>query len=269
MPGFFGDLPRVSLANLPTPLTDAVRLRAALGGEANCPRILIKRDDLTGLAYGGNKVRKLEFLIGDALAKNATDILTAGAAQSNHCRATIAAALLNGLRTTVVLDTDSPDQEPQGNLLLDRMMGARIVFVPSGADSSAKMHELAAEIAANGGTPYVIPVGGSCPIGTVGYLTMVEELAGQLADLKESPRWLYFPNGSRGTQAGIVLGIRRFGLTCQARGVLVSPNNLEKEARALNNAIEAGRLIGYRCLPDWRGLRQYRWLLWRSIWGAN
>ncbi|HQY30045.1 MAG TPA: D-cysteine desulfhydrase family protein, partial [Thermomicrobiales bacterium] len=244
MSDLFGNLPRFPLAYLPTPLTDAVNLRAALGGPGKCPRILIKRDDLTGLAYGGNKVRKLEFLIGDALAQGCTDVLTAGAEQSNHCRATAAACVVAGLRPTLVLDTDHPEQAPQGNLLLERMMGAHIDFVPKGADKVARMEELAAEITKSGGKPYVIPVGGSCPVGTVGYLTMAQELAGQLQALGETPRWLYFASGSRGTQAGIVLGMRLFEVPGEPRGICISLNNTEAQQRALANANIAAEIVG-------------------------
>ena len=237
-------LPRVRLANLPTPLQEATRLRAALGGPAKAPRILIKRDDLTGLAYGGNKVRKLEYLVADALAQGATDLITAGAAQSNHCRATVAAGLLHGLRTTLVLDTTNPHQQPQGNLLLDRLMGAHIDFVAPETDKLVHMAELASKMKSEGRTPYVIPVGGSNAIGTVGYLTMAQELSTQLPALDAVPDYVYFANGSRGTQAGIVLGMRLFAVPGTARGILISGNSPEREQHALDIANGAAELIG-------------------------
>ena len=239
----FGGLPRVSLGTFPTPLSEMTRLRSALGGPGTCPRIFIKRDDLTGLAFGGNKIRKLEYLIADALEQNATDIITAGAAQSNHCRATVAAAVVYGLRPTLVLGTDQPDQAPQGNLLLDRMMGAHIVFVPRPRDRAPKMKELAAEMVADGRRPYVIPVGGSNPLGTVGYLTMAQELATQLHALDVRASAIYYANGSSGTHASIALGCRLFDLPCEPRSVMVSPNSLEEEELTFANANGAAELI--------------------------
>jgi L-cysteate sulfo-lyase len=241
-----GDLPRISLATLPTPLHDAPNLRAALGGDAECPRILIKRDDLTGLAFGGNKVRKLEFLIADALKQGATDVITAGAVQSNHCRATVAACVVTGLRPTVVLDTDDPDQTAQGNLLLNRMMGARVDLVAPATDKPARINELADAIRAVGRVPYVIPVGGSNAIGTVGYLTMAQELSWQLAELNARPSRIYFGSGSRGTQAGITLGAKLFDISSLPVGVCVSKNTSEKVQNALNIANGAAEMIGSR-----------------------
>src|SRR5262249_45895395 len=116
-----GAQPRFRLATLPTPLTELNRLRTALGGPASCPRILIKRDDLTGLAFGGNKARKLEFLVGDAMRAGATVLVTSGAVQSNHARMTAAAACAAGMRCALVLTSEQEDPPLQGNLLLDRL----------------------------------------------------------------------------------------------------------------------------------------------------
>jgi D-cysteine desulfhydrase family pyridoxal phosphate-dependent enzyme len=237
-------LPRFPLANLPTPLQEANRLREALGGTAVCPRILIKRDDLTGLAFGGNKVRKLEFLVGDALASGASVLVTAGAAQSNHARATAAAAVAAGLPALLVLRSDDPEPVVQGNLLLDWMLGAEIRIVPSGSDRAAVMAEIATDLTARGERPYVIPVGGSNEIGAAGYLTMSLELRDQLAALAVEPTWIYFASGSGGTQAGIVLGVKALGLTCRPYGILDSPFSDEDKARAIQIANGAAELIG-------------------------
>lgn len=239
-----GRLPRFPLANLPTPLQEASRLREALGGSDKCPRILIKRDDLTGLAFGGNKVRKLEYLIGDALAKDATVIITAGAAQSNHARATAAAAVVAGLRSVLVLNTDEAEPAVQGNLLIDHLLGAEVRFVPKGSDSDAEMKKVAEALTANGETPYVIPVGGSNEIGAAGYLTMSLELREQLSAFAAMPSRLYFGNGSRGTQAGIVLGAIALGMPYRSYGVLDSPNSPFKEERAVRIANRAAELVG-------------------------
>ena len=240
----FAGIPRVSLANLPTPLTDAVRLREALGGPTRCPRILIKRDDLTGLAYGGNKVRKLEFLVADALKQRATTLVTAGAVQSNHCRATVAAGLLHGLDTWLLLDTDTNVPPLQGNYLLDNLMGATIRFVHNDDNASDIRETVLDEVRSTGGSPYFIPVGGSNPIGSVGYLTMAAELANQFEALGVAPGLLYYANGSRGTQAGIELGIRLFNLACRARGVLISHADAGKDQRGLDNINGAAAIVG-------------------------
>jgi len=130
----FTTLPRVPLATLPTPLTDAPGLRKALGGAARCPRILLKRDDLTGLALGGNKARKLEFLMADALARRADVVVSSGATQSNHARMTAAAARAVGLDCVLVLSARSAEPPLQGNLLLDRLFGATIHFIRANPD---------------------------------------------------------------------------------------------------------------------------------------
>jgi D-cysteine desulfhydrase family pyridoxal phosphate-dependent enzyme len=237
-------LPRFPLANLPTPLQDAPRLRAALGGSDRCPRILIKRDDLTGLAFGGNKVRKLEMLVGDALQKDATVLITAGAAQSNHARSTAAAAVVAGLSAVLVLTSDDPNPPIQGNLLLDHLLGAEVRIVPKSTDTDQHMAGVAKELASRGQIPYVIPVGGSNQVGAAGYLTMTAELRDQLAALGESPTRLYFGNGSRGTQAGIVLGAKALEMSYRPYGVLDSFNSPEKEARTIRIANAAAELVG-------------------------
>ncbi|HET7056651.1 MAG TPA: D-cysteine desulfhydrase family protein [Thermomicrobiales bacterium] len=237
-------LPRFPLANLPTPLQEASRLREALGGPAKCPRILIKRDDLTGLAFGGNKVRKLEMLVGDALVRGADTLITTGAVQSNHARATAAAAVVAGLRAILVLESADMCPPVQGNLLLDRLLQADVRFVPKDGDTAKAMETVADEVRAAGGNPYVIPIGGSSPSGAAGYLTMTLELKVQLAAMGASPSRLYFASGSRGTQAGIVLGARVFDMPYEIYGVLVSKSRPETEARALSIANEAAELVG-------------------------
>src|SRR5688572_6155014 len=181
---------RVPLANLPTPLHPAVRLRDALGGPARCPKILFKRDDLTGLALGGNKARKLEFLIADAQDQRATVVVTTGAVQSNHARMTAAAARAAGLDVVLILTLAAEHEQPplQGNLLLDRLFGATIHYIPPPADpmlatsdiEEAKVAEVVADLQARGQRPYVIPIGGSSGMGVLGYLTGTGEIVEQL-----------------------------------------------------------------------------------------
>jgi len=239
-----GAQPRVHLTNLPTPLQEAPRLREALGGAARCPKILIKRDDLTGLAFGGNKGRKLEFLVADALAQGATWLITAGAAQSNHARMTAAAARLAGLNAALVLSSQVERPEVQGNLLLDRLLGAEVRIVPADTDMDAAMVEVADELRAEGEQPYIIPVGGSNAVGTLGYVAATLEIVAQLFAQGEGPSRLYYASGSRGTQAGLVLGAKLYHAPYQVRGIAVSPGEEQKRRRALEIANEAAERLG-------------------------
>jgi D-cysteine desulfhydrase family pyridoxal phosphate-dependent enzyme len=242
---------RHPLATLPTPLEDLPRLREALGGPAHCPRLLIKRDDLTGLALGGNKARKLEFLIADALDRGSTVVLTTGAAQSNHARMTAAAARAAGLDVHLVLTADA-NPPLQGNLLLDRIFGAVIHFVPPPADptlatsdeEAAKVAAVLDELRARGERPYEIPVGGSSGVGVLGYTFGTRELVDQLAAIGERPSRLYFASGSRGTQAGLTLGAKWCGAPYAVYGVAVSGGESFKRERAFRIANEAAAIAG-------------------------
>ena len=242
---------RIPLATLPTPLHPANRLQEALGGPLRCPRILIKRDDLTGLALGGNKARKLEFLIADALDQHATVVVTTGAAQSNHARMTAAAARAAGLRVELVLTADA-DPPLQGNLLLDRLFGATIHYVPPPADPTlatsdeeeAKVADVLQRLVGRGERPYLIPVGGSSGVGVLGYFTGTAELKAQLESQNERSVRLYFASGSRGTQAGLTLGAKHWGVPYDVYGVAVSGGESFKRERALRIANEAAVLAG-------------------------
>jgi D-cysteine desulfhydrase family pyridoxal phosphate-dependent enzyme len=248
----FDRVPRIRLATLPTPIHDAVRLRAALGGERRCPRILLKRDDLTGLALGGNKARKLEFLIADACRVGATSVVTTGAVQSNHARMTAAAARAAGLGVTLVLTTRDASPPNQGNYLLDRLFGASIHLIPAGPDpriavapdEEQRVNEIVSAMRSRGERPYVIPVGGSSGVGAVGYAAGTLELVEQLNDLSLSPTRLYYASGSRGTQAGLELGARLFDPPYRLCGVAVSGGEEEKRLRAARIASEAAALLG-------------------------
>jgi D-cysteine desulfhydrase family pyridoxal phosphate-dependent enzyme len=247
-----GAQPRVRVATLPTPLQEAKRFREALGGASRSPRILIKRDDLTGLALGGNKARKLEFLVADAVREGATVLVTVGAAQSNHARMTAAAANAAGMRAALVLTSADEHPELQGNLLLDRLLDAELHFIPPSADPTIatsdqeeeKVAEVCAALRARGERPYFVPVGGSNGIGSLGYVLATLELLGQLADMDESPTRLYYAAGSRGTQAGLVLGTKLYGSPYQLCSIAVSGGLQEKAVRAVRIANEAAELIG-------------------------
>ena len=187
-------LPRLKFAHLPTAIEPLPRLSAALGG----PRLLVKRDDQTGLAFGGNKTRKLEFLLVEAQANGARKLITAGALQSNHCRQTAAAAARNGFDCTLVLVLPSDAEEApseraaSGNLLLDRLLGAKIVWTKRQERDQALQDTFQAAWDA-GERPYLIPYGGSNPTGAAAYAFALEELL--LQDAK--PDWIVFPSSSQ------------------------------------------------------------------------
>jgi len=207
-------LARLRLAKLPTPLDEMPNLSKVLGG----PRLLVKRDDLTGLATGGNKTRKLEFLIADALAQGCDTVITAGGGQSNHCRQTAAAAAIAGLECHLVLGGEP--QPPVGNLLLDKLLGATIHWTPK-PQRNARMTALADDLRAAGRRPYVIPVGGSTSLGAVGYVAAMFELVQQLTERDDVVDHLLFATSSGGTQAGIVLGARLAGFSGKITAVSI------------------------------------------------
>lgn len=242
--------PRFPLLHGPTPLHELPRLREALGGPGACPRLLVKRDDLAGPALGGNKARKLEYVVADALARGATHLVTVGGVQSNHARMTAAAARLAGLECVLVLTTEEPAPADTGNLLLDRLFGASVVFVepgpvPLGANPHEEraIGEITAAIEAEGGRAYVIPLGASNALGTLGYVDAAREMDEQLAAMGVRADRVYFAAGSRGTQAGLVLGCALNGSGWTAHGVAVSPGDPGKTAFALGLVKEAAALV--------------------------
>jgi D-cysteine desulfhydrase family pyridoxal phosphate-dependent enzyme len=244
-------LPRFSLLTGPTPLHELPRLRAALGGSARCPTILIKRDDLAGPVLGGNKARKLEYVVADALAQNATTLVTVGAVQSNHARMTAAAARLAGLRCILVLTAAEEGPPPQGNLLLDELLEAEIHLVPPGpAPIGPNPHEdacvarILAERQRAGERPYFVVAGASSALGILGYVDAMGELTAQLKALGMVATRLYYAAGSRGTQAGIVLGSRIHHASWTPHGIAVSPGDPDKTTRAIELATGGAELLG-------------------------
>jgi D-cysteine desulfhydrase family pyridoxal phosphate-dependent enzyme len=231
-------LPRVRLAHLPTPLDEAPSLSQSLGG----PRIFIKRDDMTGLAFGGNKTRKLEFLMGDALRQGADMVITAGAPQSNHCRQTAAAARRLGLRCVLVFSPGKYN-ELQGNLLLDRLLKAEIVYT-EGDDSAAVMAELAESEKKKGYKPYVIPGGGSNGVGTLGYAALVLELASQLFERGVNVERLYVSSGSGGTHGGLLLVKRLYHAPWRLIGVSNGSSAARVTANVVRTANEGAHVLG-------------------------
>lgn len=233
-------LPRVSLAQLPTPVEEMVNLRKALG---DCPRLFIKRDDQTGLATGGNKTRKLEFLIGTALEEGADTIITTGGAQSNHCRQTAAAATRHGLRCVLVLSGDAVAEDQWiGNLLLDELLGAEVVWAGDRPRNEA-IAEMAERLRAEGATPYIVPIGGSVPVGTSGYVVAVQEMIEQLTERGQTIDRIVVTSGSGGTHAGILVGVKGLGLDIRVEGM----NNFaipDIGDKVLEIALETTRYLG-------------------------
>lgn len=226
---------RIPLATLPTPFEELPRLSQELRRHGPAPSIWIKRDDCTGLAGGGNKARKLEYLVGDALKHGADVLVTMGAIQSNHARQTAAAAARNGLGCVLLL-TDSVANRGEayrtsGNWLLDRVFGAQIQLLPSGEDSSAVAAETMARLAAQGRTPYFIPVGGSNALGSLAYRDALQEMVAQAGKQGCDVDHIVLATGSGGTHAGILAGVEDAGLSCRVQGFSVSRS--AEQARAI------------------------------------
>lgn len=229
-------IPRLHFAHLPTPIEALPRLTRLLGG----PSLLVKRDDQTGLALGGNKTRKLEFLVAEAQAQDADTLITAGALQSNHCRQTAAAAARFGLQCILVL-TGEPPSQASGNLLLDQMFGARLVWTTRELREAA-LQETFDQAAAAGKKPYLVPYGGSSPTGALGYAFAMEELIQQQA----AADWIVFASSSGGTQAGLVLGKRLFGYRGQLLGISIDEPEATLSGRVAALASEASQRFGAR-----------------------
>jgi len=204
---YLARFPRLRFAHLPTPLEPLERLSAHLGG----PDIWIKRDDCTGLSTGGNKTRKLEYLVADALQQNADTLITQGATQTNHGRQTAAAAAKFGLECHILLEdrTGNPERDYRynGNVLLDQLHGAHLSDRPAGADMNAEMEQLAEQLRAQGRKPCIVPGGGSNPIGALGYVNAALELLAQADERGLGIDHVVHATGSAGTQAGLVTGL--------------------------------------------------------------
>lgn len=236
--------PRVKLAHLPTPLEHLPRLSQALGG----PAIYVKRDDCTGLASGGNKTRKLEFLMAEALQQGADTVITQGAVQSNHARQTAAAAAKLGLRCELLFENRIADPDPgylnSGNVFLDRMFDAAIHHFPKGTDMNAAMAERARELETEGRRCYVIPGGGSNPTGALGYVNCALELVNQANDMQVRVDRIIHATGSAGTQAGLVAGLKAMHAGIPVLGIGVNAPRDVQEQRVFDLACATAELVG-------------------------
>ncbi len=203
------------MANLPTPLEEAPRVSKVLEG----PRILFKRDDNNGFAFGGNKARKLEFLLADAIEKGADTIITTGGLQSNHARLTAAAAKKYGMRPILILRGDLP-KETSGNLLLDQLLDAEIRTVPPDVRNTLPvMEDAAEEVRDSGGTPYIIPSGGSNPVGAIAYANAMLEIVSQAVEMNVKVDHVTFSSGSGGTQGGLLFAAKSLNFEGKILGI--------------------------------------------------
>jgi D-cysteine desulfhydrase len=244
-----------------TPIEALPRLSAAIGG----PALLIKRDDLLGLAGGGNKTRKLEFLVADALAQGCDTLITVGAPQSNHCRLTLAAAAKEGLACRLVIEERVPGSfKPDAlgnNLLFDLMGAAGVRMVPAGTDLAAELAAEAATVTAAGGKPYVIVGGGSNPLGALGYAACAQEIMAQSFDMGLAFDHIVVASGSAGTHAGLVAGLVALNAGVPVTGINVRRARAEQEANVHRLAVATADLLGTPApaaadivaLDDWVG----------------
>jgi len=226
--------PRQKFAALPTPIEELPRLSQSLQG----PRLLIKRDDLTGLGLGGNKNRKLEFLVAEALANGARTLITTGAVQSNHCRQTAAVAAHFGLDCILVL-AGQPPEYSTGNLLLDHVFGAEITWTAP-ADRDQTLKNIFDQAWQQGRRPYLVPYGGSSPTGACAYAFAIQELVSQNTTID----WIVFASSSGGTQAGMVLGAKLFGYSGRILGISVDESQLTLQTRVANLASATADFLG-------------------------
>jgi L-cysteate sulfo-lyase len=223
---------RLQFAHLPTPLEKLERLSKNLGG----PDIYIKRDDKTGLATGGNKTRKLEFLVADALAQNCDHLVTVGSPQSNHCRQTAAAAAKYGLGCSLVLN-GYPPEVSSGNLLLDQLLGAHLYWTQD-LSRKERIQEVMAEQKTMGHKPYLIPTGGSNVLGATSYVLAMQECLNQLNSAPINIDFIVLASSSGGTQAGLVLGAKVYGFQGQIIGISIDhpAEDLHAQVAALATA---------------------------------
>lgn len=237
---YFNNIPKVNILNLPTPISNLKRLSAHLNG----PELYLKRDDLTGLGLGGNKTRKLEFLLGEAISKGCDTIIMHGDIQSNCCRQAAAAAAATGLKCHLALSGRKP-LSAEGNLLLDYIFGAEIHWCGDYVNGEM-VPEIAEELKVKGFNPFIIPYGGSNSTGVLGFATAVCEIAEQLEKDKINLDYIITPSSSGGTHAGVALGVDLSGLNTKVIGIGIDRKcSGGYEATLAKLANEAAECIGF------------------------
>ncbi len=236
--------PRIRITHGPTALEPLKRLSEALGG----PNLWIKRDDCTGLASGGNKTRKLEYLMAQAVQQGADTVITQGATQSNHARQTVAISAKLGMQSHIILEDRTgykfDDYKHSGNVFLDYLFGASVTEAPKDTDMNAAMATLAQELRAKGRKPYIIPGGGSNPVGALGYVTCALELMDQANNMGVAFDALVHATGSAGTQAGLVVGLYGARSQIPILGIGVRAAKQAQEERVFALANETAELLG-------------------------
>ena len=227
MPDVTAALPSVPLADYPTPVEELPRLRDALGGGA---RLLVKRDDTIGFAFGGNKVRKMRLVAADAQRQGADTLITSGGIQSNHARVTAAAAAKLGMRC-VLIANGTPPSRPTANALLDALLGAEVRYVADRTQRASAMEAAGAELRALGRRPYLIPIGASTPLGAAAFVRAVHELLTQI----DPPDLIIHSTSSGGTQAGLVAGCALAGIATRVVGISADETSadLTREIRSI------------------------------------
>ncbi len=239
--------PRIQLAHLPTPLHSLGALSRHLGG----PDIYVKRDDCTGLAGGGNKTRKLEFLMADALERGANTIVTVGATQSNHVRQTVAAAATLGLRIEVLLEkavVRDDDYAKNGNILLDHLMGAIIHHIDPSDNLDEAGQAFANDLDADGRKSYFVRTGGSSPVGSLGYVDCTAEILSQSTNLGLNIDAIVVGSGSQGTQAGLLVGLAANDSQIPVHGICVSRDRAQLEELVYTLATKTADYAGLKTL---------------------
>jgi L-cysteate sulfo-lyase len=236
--------PRRFMAHLPTPLERLDRLSAELGG----PEIWIKRDDCTGLSTGGNKTRKLEFLMAEAELEGADMVMTQGATQSNHARQTAAFAAKLGMGCHILLEdrtgSNNANYNNSGNVLLDHLHGATTEKFPGGLDMNAEMEKVADRFRAEGRKVYTIPGGGSNPTGALGYVNCAFEMLGQFNERALKVNHIVHATGSAGTQAGLITGLKAMNAGIPLLGIGVRAPKLKQEESVFNLAVRTAEKLG-------------------------
>jgi L-cysteate sulfo-lyase len=240
----FSRFPRWRVAHLPTALEPMDRLSAELGG----PRIWIKRDDCTGMSTGGNKTRKLEFLMAEALEQGADLVITQGATQSNHARQTAACAAKLGMDCRILLEDRTGSKDPaynyNGNVFLDTLHGATTERRPAGGDMNAEMEIVADQFRAKGRKVYTIPGGGSNPTGALGYANCAMELVTQADNMGLRIDRLIHATGSAGTQAGLIVGLKAINAQIPLLGIGVRAPRPKQEENVYNLAVATAEKLG-------------------------
>lgn len=226
---------RLKFSSLPTVVEEMPRLSAVLGG----PKILIKRDDQTGLAFGGNKTRKLEFLLGEAKEQGAKMLISGGAIQSNHCRQTAAAAAKFGFECVLILTGEIPKQL-SANFLLDHLFGAKIITIADRKDRDAMIQKTFDDAVAQNKKPYLVPYGGSSPTGALAYAFAIEEFMQQNVAVD----WIVCGSSSGGTQAGLILGKKKFGFAGKILGISIDESSEWVQNRVAQLAMQSSKYLG-------------------------